>query len=196
MSYNKGEDEILIKSFLSGDRKSFDAIINKYKNLVFNISIKMLGNYEEALDISQDIFIKLYGSLKNFKFESQFSTYLYRITMNFCKNRLISLHRRRKKETFSLDDSIAAESGGIKREVKSNRPNPRQILDEKEYKNVILQAVNTLKTEYKQIIVLKDIEGLKYEEISDVLNIDLGTVRSRLHRARCSLRIKLEGISL
>lgn len=188
------EDDKLIKNFLAGDRSSFDNIVNKYKGLVFNVSIKMLGNYDDALDVSQDIFVKLYGSLKDFKFQSQLSTYLYRMTVNFCKNKIISLSRRRKKEVVNLDDPIKTNDGEIKKEVKSNAPGPREICNENERKEILLKTLEELSLEHKEIIILKDIQGLKYEEIADILNIDLGTVRSRLHRARSSLKIKLEGL--
>ncbi|MFH1767954.1 MAG: sigma-70 family RNA polymerase sigma factor [Candidatus Omnitrophota bacterium] len=188
------EDNTLIKRFLGGDVAAFDEIVVKYKGLVFNVCLKMLGNYEEALDLSQDIFLKIYGSLKDFRYEAQFSTYLYKIVLNFCRNRLKVLQRRRRKEAFSIDNDLATEDGTLKREFASDNPNPRDVLDGKEKEALILNAINSLNHDYKEAVILRDVEGLKYEEIAGILNIDLGTVKSRLSRARHILKEKLEGI--
>lgn len=187
------EDRELIDKFLSGHKEYFDSLVLKYKGMVFNICFRMLGDYEEALDVSQDIFLKVYHSLRDFRHESAFSTYLYRISMNFCKNRLKALARRRQKEPFSMDAPVVTEKGLLKREVADKAANPREAAQGREREEIVAKALNSLKDEYKEIIVLREIEGLAYEDISGILNIDLGTVKSRLSRARASLKEKLEG---
>ena len=191
---NNMEDKTLIDSFLAGDKASFDKLVIKYKDIVFNLCLKMLGNYEEALDVSQDIFIKVYDSLKSFRGEAKFSTYLYRICLNFCKNRLRSLSRRKKKEAFSIDNPISTGEGNIPREFASSNPTPREALNEKERQQLLMEALNSLSPEHREVLILKEIEGMKYEEIASVLNLDLGTVKSRLSRARIALKSKLEVI--
>lgn len=191
---NNMEDRELIRKFLEGEKGCFDELILRYQGMVFNLCKKMLGNYEEALDVSQDIFLKLYESIESFRHEAKFSTYLYRITLNFCKNRLRSLRRYQKSEAFCLDDPIDTAEGEVKRELASKDPSPRDNLEAKEKQKVILNALEALKEEYKEIIVLKEIEGLKYEDIAEILGIDLGTVKSRLSRAREALKQNLEGV--
>jgi len=154
----------------------------------------MLGEYQECLDVSQDIFLKLYGSLGDFRFESEFSTYLYRVTMNFCKNRLKSLQRKQAKEAFSLDAPIETKDGTIKRQVPDNNPTPKEALNNKEKKALIREAIDSLEPDFKEIVILREIEGFAYHEIAHVLEIDLGTVKSRLSRARFALRDKLRGM--
>lgn len=188
------QDNELIEKFLKGDKNAFDELVRRYQGMVFNLCAKMLGNYEEALDVSQDIFLKVYGCLKYFRYQAKFSTYLYRIVINFCRNRLRAITRRRKKEAFSLDDPIDTDDGQLKREFAADCPTPRDALDEKERQKILINALDYLKEEHKEIIILKEIEGLKYEEISDILGIDLGTVKSRLSRARQTLKERLEGI--
>lgn len=191
---NNMEDREFIEGFLKGEEACFDKIVLKYKGVVFNFCFRMLGDYEEALDVSQDIFIKVYGSLKNFRHEARFSTYLYRIVVNFCKNRLKAMQRSRKKRAFSLDDPVKTEEGEIKRDIADGNPGPREILDSKEDKGAVEEAVNSLNGEHREIIILREIEGLSYEDIADILKLDMGTVKSRLNRARVSLKEKLEGI--
>lgn len=188
------EDNELIDKFLAGDKSSFDALVSKYQGLVFNLCLKMLGNYEEALDVAQDIFLKVYESLKFFQGKAKFSTYLYRITINFCRNRLRALNRYRKKAVFSIDDPVETEDGLIEREFADKNPTPRESWEEKERQKAVLLALNSLSPEYKEVIILKEIEGLKYEEIASILNISVGTVKSRLSRARDILKNVLKDI--
>jgi len=191
---NNIEDKEIIEKFLEGDIAYFDRLVLKYKQMVFNVCLKMLGNYDEALDVSQDIFLKVYESLKNFRFEAKFSTYLYKITLNSCRSRLKALRRRKKIEYFSIDEPLETAEGKLKREFEEPRPNPKEVLEEKEKQSLVIKALFSLNPEYREILILKDIEGLEYKEIAEILNINLGTVKSRLNRARNILKEKLEKI--
>ena len=191
---NNIEDREIIEKFLEGDITYFDKLVLKYKQMVFNVCLKMLGNYEEALEVSQDIFLKVYESLKNFRFEAKFSTYLYKITLNSCRSRLRALRRRKKLEYFSIDEPLETAEGKLKREFESPDPNPKEVLEEKERQSLVIKALFSLNPEYREILILRDIEGLEYKEIAKILNINLGTVKSRLNRARNILKEKLEKI--
>ena len=191
---NNIEDKEIIEKFLKGDITYFDKLVLKYKQMVFNVCLKMLGDYEEALDVSQDIFLKVYESLKNFRFEAKFSTYLYKITLNSCRSRLKALRRRKKIEYFSIDEPLETAEGKLKREFEGSRPNPKEVLEEKERQSLAIKALFSLNPEYREILILKDMEGLEYKEIAEILNINLGTVKSRLNRARNILKEKLEKI--
>ena len=191
---NNIEDREIIEKFLEGDITYFDKLVLKYKQMVFNVCLKMLGNYEEALEVSQDIFLKVYESLKNFRFEAKFSTYLYKITLNSCRSRLRALRRRKKLEYFSIDEPLETAEGRLKREFEGSHPNPKEVLEEKEKQSLVIKALFSLNPEYREILILRDIEGLEYKEIAKILNINLGTVKSRLNRARNILKEKLEKI--
>jgi RNA polymerase sigma-70 factor, ECF subfamily len=187
------EDRELIDRFVQGDRACFDELVKKYQKLVFNVCAKMLRDYQEALDVAQDIFLKLFESLKDFRHEAKFSTYLYTVTLNACRNRLRAMGQRKKHVAFSLDEPIASDDGPVKRELPGN-DDPRQNVAELEQQEILRKELRALTDDYREIIVLKDIEGLKYEEIAGILDVDIGTVKSRLSRARQALRVRLEKI--
>jgi RNA polymerase sigma-70 factor (ECF subfamily) len=188
-----GQDALLIKDFQGGDRAAFDKLVLRHKDKLFNLCYSFLGDYEEANDSSQEAFIKAYQGLKKFRFESSFSTWLYRIAVNTCTNKVKSLANRQKKMTSSLDNP-----GGMdeKRslEIRDDAPTPLMELEEKERQALIRRAVDRLPPEHKAVITLRDIEGLSYEEIAEITGSNLGTVKSRLSRARIDLSSKLRSI--
>jgi RNA polymerase sigma-70 factor (ECF subfamily) len=188
-----GQDAPLIKDFQGGDRAAFDKLVLRHKDKLFNLCYSFLGDYEEANDSSQEAFIKAYQGLKKFRFESSFSTWLYRIAVNTCTNKFKSLANRQKKMTSSLDNP-----GGIdeKRslEIRDDAPTPLMELEEKERQALIRRAIDQLPPEHKAVITLRDIEGLSYEEIAEITGSNLGTVKSRLSRARIDLSSKLRSI--
>jgi RNA polymerase sigma-70 factor (ECF subfamily) len=188
-----GQDALLIKDFQGGDRAAFDKLVLRHKDKLFNLCYSFLGDYEEANDSSQEAFIKAYQGLKKFRFESSFSTWLYRIAVNTCTNKVKSLANRQKKMTSSLDNP-----GGMdeKRslEIRDDAPTPLMELEEKERQALIRRAIDQLPPEHKAVITLRDIEGLSYEEIAEITGSNLGTVKSRLSRARIDLSSKLRSI--
>jgi RNA polymerase sigma-70 factor, ECF subfamily len=194
------EDFYLIKAFLENadNRTAFNRLVLKYKDMVFNLCFRLLGDYDEANDCAQDIFIKVFNNLKSFKFKSGFSTWLYRISVNTCKNNLSSLTSRMKKKMMSLDNpGNAQESSNIsnyKIDVRDNLNNPAELYDKKEREMIIQNAVNSLKGKEKLLVVLRDIEDKSYEEIVEITGLNIGTVKSGLSRARQELRDKLRGV--
>jgi RNA polymerase sigma-70 factor (ECF subfamily) len=188
-----GQDALLIKDFQGGDRAAFEKLVLRHKDKLFNLCYSFLGDYEEANDSSQEAFIKAYQGLKKFRFESSFSTWLYRIAVNTCTNKVKSLANRQKKMTSSLDSP-----GGMddKRflEIRDDAPTPLMELEEKERQALIRRAIDRLPPEHKAVITLRDIEGLSYEEIAEITGSNLGTVKSRLSRARIDLSSKLRSI--
>lgn len=184
------ENGELVKNFLSGDKRAFDRLVLKYQDRVFNLCYRFLGDYQEAEDLAQEIFVKIYRRLRNFRGDSALYTWIYRIAVNDCKNKLTSRQYRRRRRMVRLDNP-----GGeniCPPEIGEDRLTPRAIVEGKERQFLIQKAINSLPPEQKMVVVLRDIEGLPYEEIARVSGLNLGTVKSRLFRARAELREKLK----
>ena len=184
-------DAAFVRAVQAGDMAAFDQLVVKHKDKLFNMVYWLLGDYQEANDCAQEIFIKVFKSLKKFRFESAFSTWLYRIAINTCKNKLKSSAFQWKKRTVPLENPESSEQGNRSYEIRNGSPSPENKLEKKERMMLIQKAVNALPQEQNRVIVLRDIQGLSYQEIVDVTGLNLGTVKSRLARARMELRNKL-----
>lgn len=196
--YTKSRDEkddySLIRTFHAGDKTAFDIIVLKHKDRVFNLCLRFLGNYHEAEDTAQDVFVKAYGSLKSFRFESSFFTWLYRIAVNTCKNKIKSREYRFKKMNAGMDNP--EESPGLYGAERLDDPvsNPALDLEKKETMKALQCAIDSLPPDQKSVVILRDIQGLSYEEMAEITGFKLGTLKSRLSRARNALKEKLGGI--
>jgi RNA polymerase sigma-70 factor (ECF subfamily) len=190
---SSGEDALLVEAFQKGDKKAFDELVIKHKDRIFNLCYRFLGDYEEANDSAQEAFVKAYGSLNTFRLESAFSTWLYRIAVNTCKNKLGSAAYRAKRKTVSLDNPGKNEDGPLPVEIQNGTPSPLARMEEKEKMALVQKALDTLPTEFKMVVTLRDVEGLSYEDIAEITGLHLGTVKSRIARARTELRNKLRG---
>jgi RNA polymerase sigma-70 factor (ECF subfamily) len=192
-TFSSEGDEALVRAFQLGDKAAFDKLVLKHKDKLFNIIYWFLGDYEEANDCAQETFIKLFRSLKKFRFESAFSTWLYRIAINTSKNRLKSSEYRWKKKTVPIEKPEGSKSGNPVLEIKDDSPSPVIEFEKKERLGLIKEAINSLSEEQNRVIVLRDIQGLSYEEIADITGLNLGTIKSRIARGRLELRNKLKG---
>ena len=189
-----GEDFILIKAFLAGDNTAFDKLVLNYQNRVFNTCYRILGNYEDANDSAQDVFVKVFRSLIKFRFRSSFSTWIYRIAINTCRNKLRSAGYRRRRNNIRLDQPVDQENGIYSMEIGDERRTPEKELTRKEKWILIQQAIDSLPESQKAIVVLRDIDGFTYEEIASITGLDPGTVKSKLARARKILQDKLSSV--
>ena len=187
------EDAILIEAFQKGDKVAFDKLVLKHTKRVFNLCFRLLGDYEEANDSAQETFIRVYRALRKFRFEAAFSTWLYRIAVNTCKNKLKSAAYRQKKRMVSWDNPVSAHSPTVL-EAQEESQSPAIELEKKERMRIIQEAINALPPEHKEVVTLRDIEGLSYEEIAEITGLSLGTVKSRLARARSDLRKRLRSV--
>ena len=188
---SSGTDAALIKAIQGGDMAAFDQLVVKHKDKLFNMVYWLLGDYQEANDCAQEIFIKVFKSIKKFRFQSSFSTWLYRIATNTCKNRLKSSAFRWKKRMVSLENPESSKQDNRSYEIQNGSPSPENSLEKKEQIMLIQKAVNALPREQNRVVVLRDIQGLSYQEIADITGLNLGTVKSRLARARMELRNRL-----
>ena len=179
------KDLDLVKSFQGGDETAFDELVLRYQDTVFRICLRFFRDYEEACDSAQDAFVRMYRSLHRFRFESKFSTWLYRITVNTCKNTLSSGRYRKRMEMLSLEPRQNQEAGTI--EVENGRWSPHGIYEKKARMKTIERAVQRLPKDQRTVVILRDIENLPYEEISEITGFARGTVKSKLFRARKKL---------
>ena len=172
-------DVYLIKKCFDGDLKSFEKLISKYEKNAFAIALRYLGDYDDASDVTQDALIKVYKNISKFRFESSFTTWLYRIVINTSKD---FLKKRGNQKIISIEDSM------IDIPSENKKDNPEEHAEEKEVKNKVNEALQNINEENRVVVVLKDIQGFTYDEISDILQIPIGTVRSRISRGRAMLK--------
>lgn len=182
-------EKLLIKKSQSGDVESFELLINSYDKRAYNIAYRIMGNEEDAKDMAQEALLRVFRSIKDFKGQSSFSTWLYRIVTNVCLDEL----RRRKSEKYvSIDSTIQTDRGEIHMELCSEKETPESAYERVEQRELIANAIRELNEDYRSVIVLRDIQGFSYEEISNMLGCSLGTVKSRINRARTMLRDRLK----
>jgi len=175
----------LIRRAKQGDIAAFEELIMEYQKKVYNTAYRFFNNAEDALDVSQEIFIKVYTSLKAFKEGSTFSTWLYRIAVNTC---IDYSRKRRKIQDVSLDD----EDSNVAKNMVSPQLPPDKIVENREIKDAIAKAIQTLPEDLRICIILRDIQGFTYLEISELLDCSIGTVKSRINRGRRALRKQLQ----
>nr|WP_243141119.1 sigma-70 family RNA polymerase sigma factor [Alkaliphilus pronyensis] len=180
------EEISLIEESKQGDIESFERLIEPYQKKAFNIAYRMLGNLEDANDVTQEALIKIYRSINKFKGNSRFSTWLYSIVTNSC---IDYIRKNRRGKVIYLDKDYETEEGNYQLEIPDNNNSPEILLERKETQYIIHDAINQLTYEHKEVIILRDIEGFSYQEISEILKCSEGTVKSRISRARSSLRI-------
>lgn len=174
-------EEILIEKAKSGDTEAFEGLITNYEKLIYNVIYRMMGNPEDTYDLSQETFIKVYTKLDQFDGTSQFSTWLYRIATNTC---LDELRCRKGKETFSIDQAIENKDGYIHPEQEDKNENVEGKIIEKEKAQIIQMALNEVNEKNRTVLILREIQQLSYDEIAKLLDISLGTVKSRISRGR------------
>jgi len=178
----RGDDE-LIRSFLAGDMKGFELLAGRYKDMAYNLCYNITGDHDEAMDCSQEAFIKAYRNLHRFEFRSAFSTWLYTICVNTCRSRLALAWRRKR---VHVDDRVMEN-------FRDCGPDPEESFSRDENERLVRGAISRLPDDERVLVVLRDLEGRSYAEIAGITGTAQGTVKSRLARARHRLRGLLEG---
>ena len=182
-------ERLLIRRLQQREERAFHEVVRLYQHKVFNLVFRMIGNREEAEDVAQEVFITVFKSVDSFRGESKFSTWLYRIAANHCKNRMKYLGRRSYKATGELDE--AAERELQDAQPSAMRPHvdgPEAVLEGLQLERLVQSGIAALDEEHRALIVLRDVEDLSYDEIASITGLAEGTVKSRLHRARMALK--------
>ena len=179
-----------IKQVLKGDQNAYADIVNLYQHKLYQICYRMLGNKQEAEDIAQEAFVRAYINLHSYDQKRKFSTWLYRIATNLCIDRI-----RKKKPDYYLDAEVAGTDGlDMYSQIAADEKLPEDVVTQMELQDRIQYEISRLPDKYRSVIVLKYIEELSLQEISEILDMPLGTVKTRIHRGREALRKQLSNL--
>jgi RNA polymerase sigma-70 factor, ECF subfamily len=173
-------DQQLVARVQKGDTRAFDLLVLKYQHKIFGLISRYVRDADEVQDIAQEAFIKAYRALPNFRGESAFYTWLYRIAINTAKNHLVSRSRRPPGTDVEIEDAEYHDNGGSLRDIET----PENVLFGAELKAVVERAISALPEDLRTAITLREFDGLSYEDIADIMHCPVGTVRSRIFRAR------------
>jgi RNA polymerase sigma-70 factor (ECF subfamily) len=185
--YAESSDEELVRVAQGGDRRAFDELVRRYKDKVYRLSYKILRHEEDAAEALQDAFMSAYRGLPNFKAESTFSTWLYRIATNAS----LMKYRRRREGHVSLEQSQSVDGTAEPMQIPDWTQQPMKELLNRETREVMEEGISRLPEELRTVFVLRDIEELSNAEVAEILNLSVAAVKSRLHRARIFLRDRL-----
>jgi RNA polymerase sigma-70 factor, ECF subfamily len=174
-------DAECVKRVQRGDTQSFEILVRRHQRTTFNLIYRFLGDYDEATETAQEVFLSAYKSIQQFRSDACFSTWLYRIAFNHASSRRKSLNSKLQRQVALEDDAVLVDCGD----------NPEISAERKEIQQCVQQALNSLDGDDAQIILLRDLQDISYEDIARTLDVPVGTVKSRLHRARQALRISL-----
>ena len=173
-------DEELVKRVQAGDRRAFDLLVRRHQHKVIGVISRYVQDWAEAQDVAQEAFIRAFRALGNFRGESAFYTWLYKIATNTAKNWLVSQGRRPPTDDVQVDDAVHLEAAARLKDAST----PERELLRQEIERTVFETVEALPEELRQAITLREVEGLSYEEISERMDCPIGTVRSRIFRAR------------
>ncbi len=177
------DDTALVNQSKSGNLDAFNELVKRYESKVYTIAYRFTGNHADASDLAQEAFIKAYRGLNSFRGDASFATWLYKIVSNVCRD---ELRKQQRKKNVSLEDLVV--NPGNARHLESTEQTPEEYIESDEIQRLVQQQLNNLPEEQRLILVMREIQGLTYDEIAVALDCNLGTVKSRLNRARQNLK--------
>lgn len=188
------DDAALVAAFRQGSEPAFNRLVLRYQDMITGLCVRLLGNREDGEEAAQETFVKAYKGMARFRSEAVFSTWLYRIALNTCRNVHKSWWQRLRRRAVRLDRPVETETGAEPRELGDTRMLPEKELHRKRLATAINRALKTLPANRRELVVLRDVQGMSYEEIERITGIAPGTVKSRLARARAALQRELKDI--
>ena len=183
------QEAMIVQRIIGGETEAFELLVLEYQKNVYNVALRITGNAEDAADMAQEAFIKAFNSISSFKGDSRFSVWLYRIVSNVSVDFLRS-KARRPSSSLSIENE---EGETVELEIADESLSPEKLLETKLSSQAVRRGLDSLPEDYRQILLLREIQGLSYDEIAQVLDIEIGTVKSRIFRARkklCAYLIK------
>lgn len=187
----KSNDLVLVRKVQSGDKRAFDLLVLKYQHKIANLVSRFVHDHHEVQDVTQEAFIKAYRGLKNFRGDSAFYTWLYRIAINTAKNHLVSASRRPTNNSVDSDDAEFFDGATGLRDI----ADPHSELMTDQIAMTVKNAINALPAELQTAITLRELKGMSYEEIAEIMECPIGTVRSRIFRARDAIDQQLRPLT-
>ena len=185
---NVDNDALLVTSAQQGDLSAFEALVVKHQKRMLNIAFRIIGEYEDACEVVQDAFVSAHRNLKSFRAEAKFSTWLTAITVNLSKNRLKRVMIKQRREPISLDAPIRTDDGEVMPDPPSEDPSVLDRMDKQDTAKKVQDCIKALEQDFREVLVLRDMQDFSYEEIGGMLKVAAGTVKSRLFRARESVK--------
>lgn len=180
-------DQALVERVQKGDQGAFDLLVRKYQQKIIAVISRYISDWSECQDVAQEAFIRAYRAMANFRGDSQFYTWMYKIAINTAKNYLVSQGRRPPTDDIGIDDAVLLDGGARLKD----RATPERELLRQEIEQTVFDTVESLPEDLKAAITLREVDGLSYEEIAEKMNCPIGTVRSRIFRARDAIDQKL-----
>jgi RNA polymerase sigma-70 factor (ECF subfamily) len=188
-------DRRLVRRLKQGDHRAFEEMVRTYQDRIFGLVYRMIGNRQEAEDVAQEVFISVYRNIESYRGDGRLYTWLYRIASNTCKNRLKYLKTRQFHRGEDLDQTPAAHlqagQGSAMPSLSSDVPGPEAAVEAGRLEKLVQREIGNLEAEHRLLIVLRDIQGLSYQDILKITGLQEGTLKSRLHRARVALKERL-----
>lgn len=186
---DKGLEKNWIDRCKQGKYDAFEELVKKYEKKIYNLAYRMTGSHEDANDLAQESFIRAFRSIGSYRGDAKFSTWLYRIATNVC---LDELRRRKKQRLESLDEPVQTEDGEIEKDIADWSHDPEESYEKKEIQKIVQKGIAKLPEDQKAVIILRDMQERSYDEIAYILNLSLGTVKSRINRGRKALKSYLK----
>lgn len=185
-------ERMLLRRLRERDERAFRELVDEHRDRVFNLTFRMLADRAEAEDVAQEVFIAVFKTIDQFREESKLSTWIYRVAVNHCKNRIKYLARRHQRDQTELDEATVEPGNGAGSAAPSTPRRPDRQVEGAQLDKIVQEAIATLDEEHRTLVVLRDLEDLSIEEICEITGLPDGTVKSRLHRARLALRKKIQ----
>lgn len=181
-------DEELVTRSKNGNLQAFEELVCRYERKIYSVAYRLMGSYDDANDLAQEAFLKAFRAINSFRGDSSFSTWLCRIVTNLCRD---ELRKRYRISVESLDQKICLGDVEIKKQIPSSEPGPEEIYEKHELQQELQDLLTSLSPEFRLAVVLRDLQGFTYQEIAEQMECSVGTVKSRISRARSFLKEKL-----
>lgn len=191
--WSEREEKAIVERLQARDERAFNELVRQFERRVFGLVFRMLGSREEAEDLAQEVFVQVFKAIDQFRGESKLSTWIYRIAINLCKNRNKYLQRRHAHQQDDIEAlGDRAPMSSAKGTTAGSIARPDDMLVGLQVERIVQDAIQQLEEDFREVLILRDVEDMSYEEIGEITGLPSGTVKSRIHRARERLREAIE----